>query len=602
MPPRLAFTRTLPASLALATWFARFAAPATAQTFTPVSNPDLAAHVSFSLGASWVDVDGDDDLDLYVVTGFSGNNANVLYRNDAGTLVRVTSGPLVQDGADTACSTWADVDNDGDLDAYVSNLGSQGGMFFRGLGNGAFTLATPSVLTDPALKGTGCAFGDYDNDGHADLVVAALFGAAGIATGNRLFHNNGDGSFSEVTSGPVVTTTDSHHHPTWSDFDGDGDLDLFFGTGGAGGIKTDRFYRNQWAETGTATFTPITTAPLATDLRDSQQIVWVDYDNDGDLDMFAVNYSTVPNQLYRNDGGTFVKLTTAAGPIVAEIAAHHGAVWGDFDNDGDQDCFVVTDLGNFDKFYRNQGNGTFVKVSTGTIVTQALSAYGVTAGDYDRDGDLDLFVPTARSEGPSQLFRNDLATGAHWVRVRCEGTLANRSALGAKVRLRAVIGGQPRWQMREILASGSYGGQSALEAHFGLGDATLVDTLRVEWPGGGVEELTNLPVDRRLDLVQGHATLASPPSPGSRGLALALTPNPSRAQASAVMSLGVACEAELSVLDLSGRNVIEPRREWLPAGQHRWPLALPAARPAGVYLVRVRSGAHVVTRRWAVLR
>src|SRR5262245_19050278 len=160
------------------------AAPAAAQSFTLVSMPDIAAHTSFSTGVTWVDFDRDGDLDLYVTTGFAADNANVLYRNEAGTFVRVTGVPVVLDGADTACSAWGDVDNDGDVDAFVSNLVAQGGMLFTGVGGGALELNTSAGVGGSGLKGTGCAWGDYDNDGLLDLVVAALFGQGGITTGN----------------------------------------------------------------------------------------------------------------------------------------------------------------------------------------------------------------------------------------------------------------------------------------------------------------------------------------------------------------------------------------------------------------------------------
>jgi enediyne biosynthesis protein E4 len=344
--------------------------PAAAQVFTPVTSPDLTQHVAFALGATWVDVDGDGALDVYVVTGFSTNNSNVLYRNSGGTFVRVFGSPAVLDSADTPCSTWADFDNDGDVDAYVSNLVATGGMLFRNEGGGAL-VHDGGGLPGAWPKGTGCAWGDYDNDGHLDLVVAALFGQGGITTGNRLFHNDGDGTFTEITTGPAVTTLDSHHHPTWSDYDGDGDLDLFFATGPVGSVDTDRLYRNELVETGTATFTSIAGTPIATDTRDSQQLGWIDYDNDGDLDLFAVNYTTRPNELYRNDGGTFVRLTT--GPLATDAGASHGAAWGDYDLDGDLDVYVARDLGQHNGYYRNEGGDTFTRVTTGAFVNDARS-------------------------------------------------------------------------------------------------------------------------------------------------------------------------------------------------------------------------------------
>jgi len=590
---RRARSAALPLSLVLS---ALATPPAHSQTFTPVVSSAIAGHVSFSTGATWVDHDMDGDLDLYVVTGFSGSNNNVLYRNDAGTFVRVMGEPVTLDNADTACSTWADYDNDGDVDCFISNLVSSGGMLFEGHGGGALSLNTTAGITSTGLKGTGCAWGDYDNDGFVDLVVAALFGQGGISTPNRLFHNNGDGTFTEVTTGPQVTTNDSHHHPTWSDYDGDGDLDLFFASGAVGATKLDRMYRNQLIETGTATFTAITTGIIATDPRDSQVLSWVDYDNDGDLDLYAINYTSVPNQLYRNDGASFTKITTA-GPISTEMGSSHGVVWGDFDNDGDQDAFVVRDLSGFDRYYRNEGNGTFVRISTGALVTQSLSGYGAAAGDYDRDGDLDLFVPTARNEAASILFRNDLAPGNHSLTVLCRGTTANRSAVGAKVRVHAVINGVGRWQMREILAGTSYGGHSALEAHFGLGTAMVADTVRVEWPGGGVEQLTQVAADARVTIVQGQTTLDAPTPRASAGLTLSLSPNPARLQSTAEFQLPHSAEVSLELFDAAGRALGAPRHEQLPAGSHRWMIDHAAFADTGVYLVRLRAGSESVTRR-----
>jgi hypothetical protein len=476
-----------------------------AQTFTPVNSPGIAASIAFALGATWVDFDEDGDLDLYVVTGFDPNLNNLLYRNDAGSFTAVTGVPLVADNADTPCSAWADYDNDGHVDAFVANLGAGNGMLYRGTGGGALV---PVAGALPAvLKGSGCAFGDYDNDGRVDLVVASIFGQLGMNTPSRLFHNDGGGVFSEVLSGPIATTTDSHHHPTWSDFDGDGDLDLFFATGPVGSLDTDRMYRNLRVETGTATFQPITTGLIATDRRDSQTLQWIDYDNDGDFDLFAVNYTTVPCQLYRNDGGgAWTKITT--GRLVTDTGHAHGAAWGDFDNDGDLDVYVATDVSESNRYYRNDGGGAFTRVLSGAFVTEARSNYGASAGDYDADGDLDLFVPTARHEGPGVLYRNDTANGNHWLELRLQGVRSNASAVGARVRARATIAGAARWQLREVRAGTSYGGHDALDVHIGLGDAALVDSLVIEWPSGLREVRTQVAADRRMTIVEDETTPA----------------------------------------------------------------------------------------------
>jgi hypothetical protein len=571
-----------------------------AQPFVAVANPELAAHVAFALGASWVDVDDDGDLDLYVAVGFSANNDNVLYRNDSGALVRVTGVPVVQDAADSPCSAWGDYDNDGIVDAFVSNLVAQGGMLYRGTGGGALALETGAGVTSATLKGTGCAWGDYDNDGALDLVVSALFGQGNITTANRLFHNRKDGTFAEVVTGPQVTTTDTHHHPTWADYAGDGDLDLFFATGPIGSTDTDRMYRNLLIETGAATFEAITTAPIATDARDSQQLSWIDYDNDGDLDLYAVNYTSVPNQLYRNDGGgAFTKILV--GTIVTDTGANHGVVWGDFDNDGDLDAYVARDNTQSNRYYQNDGGGTFTRISTGPHVTELRSNYGAAAGDFDGDGDLDLFAPTARSEGPSLLFRNDQASGNHWLVLRLRGTIANRSAIGAKVRVRATIGGAPRWQMREIRTGTCYGGQDALEAHFGLGDAAAVDSVKVEWPGGTVDVWTNLARDARHELVEG-ATVVGVGSQGPSGLGIDLFPNPSRGGVRLSLRLPRAGAVTLTVVDVRGRIALARDLGLRPAGASFEAISHGELDTPGVYVALVRAGGRTVARRFVHLR
>ncbi len=587
MPTSFPTLRALRAATACAALAACAASSAGAQPFALANPPAIAAHVAFSLGATWVDADQDGDLDLYVVTGFSANNANVYYRNDGGTFVNVAGIPIALDFAETACSTWADYDNDGDVDAFVSNLVDDGGMLFDGTGGGDLVANTGAGLGGVAQMGTGCAWGDYDNDGRLDLVIAAL--APTIATRNRLFHNEGGGVFAEVVNGPLGSTVDSHHHPTWSDYDGDGDLDLFFATGPVGSLDTDRMYRNQLKETGTATFAPIAGTVFATDARDSQALTWADYDNDGDLDLYAINYTSVPNQLYRNDAGTFVKITS--GSIVTDAGAAHGVAWGDFDLDGDLDVYVARDNHQHNRYYQNNGDGTFTSVTTGAFVTDGISNYGATAGDYDGDGDLDLFAPTARSEAASRLFRNDLANGNHWLVVRAMGTSSNRSGVGAKVRVRATIGGVPRWQLREILASGGYGGHGALEAHFGIGDAATADSVRIEWPSGVVDVLAAVAADQRVTVPEA-STVGVPAIESAGALRLACAPTPTRGGAMLRFRLPQAAHATVTLHDLAGRRLATLRSGPFAAGEHSVAIDAALLPRSGVYWARLAAGPH----------
>src|SRR5687767_5462829 len=210
--------RTRPAAtcllLALAVLALALQQPARAQTFTRVNDPAIAALVAASSSASWVDADGDGDLDLFVTT-WSAGTPNVLFRNDGtGTFVRDAASGLEAVTAESFGSSWADVDNDGDAEPFVSQLFSGGGVLFANPGGPFVAAAGP--LTDPALKGN-ASWGEFDGDGDVDLVVACLSGTGGITTANRLFLGDGAGGFAERDTGALAGVIDTHHTVTWAD-------------------------------------------------------------------------------------------------------------------------------------------------------------------------------------------------------------------------------------------------------------------------------------------------------------------------------------------------------------------------------------------------
>jgi len=478
------------------------AGPAGAQTFTRIVDPAINAVADQASASSWVDVDADGDLDLFVSTWSSASPNLLFLNNGAGAFTRAVIPALDANVTEAFGSSWADADNDGLPDLYVSQLFAGGGILFRNQPGPALAPVAAAV-TGPTVKGN-ASWADVDLDGDADLVLACLNGTGGITTPNRLFLNQGGLVFAERDSGVLVTTVDTHHTASWADFDGDGDPDLFFATGGVGISKRDRLYRNMRMESGVAWFQPITSGSLATDLHDSQQLSWADYDNDGDLDCYVLNYATFANMLYRNDGGSFTRITTA-GPIVTDVGASHGCAWGDFDNDGDLDVYVARDNNQINRYYRNNGDGTFASVTTGDFVTRVQSDWSCAAGDMDRDGDLDLFVPV-RNTAVGNLYRNDLAPGSHWLELRCTGVISNRAALGARVRLKARIGGVDRWQLREIATGTTYGGHSMLDVHFGLGDATVADSIEIRWPSGIRQVMTSVPADQVVGVIEDAST------------------------------------------------------------------------------------------------
>jgi len=477
--------------------------PASAQvTLTRILEGDLATDTGYFWSCAWGDYDQDGNVDLFVCSSVSpGVVTNRLYHNHGnGTFTRITAGAPVNERADSGVGVWGDFDNDGDLDLFVCNFESPvRDFFYRNEGDGAFTKVTQGPWVTDSGAGSGAAWADYDNDGYLDLFVAN--------SGNQndfLYHNNGDGTVTKITTGPVPTSGGSSHGCAWADYDGDGDLDLFVSNVGHPGQPLQNLF--QFRNDGSGVFTRIRTGALATEGGNSGGIAWGDYDNDGDLDLFlGGGMGAGDNQdLFRNDGPDgLVRITEGA--IVNDRGSSVSGAWGDYDNDGCLDLFVSNNLGLNNWLYHNEGDGTFSKVTTGAVVNDGGWSFGCAWADFDNDGDLDLFVANGGlSSAPGEsgfLYRNDGGTN-NGLLVRLVGTVSNRSAIGAKVRVKATIQGKTFWQLREISGGSGYCSQNDLRAHFGLGDATNVEVMRIEWPSGIVQELRDVPAKQTLTVTE----------------------------------------------------------------------------------------------------
>ncbi len=466
---------------------------------------------------------------------------------------RITTGDLVNISAWYFSCAWGDYDDDGFLDLFVgASVAAGRNYLYHNNRDGTFTLVDDTNMPKIPSNQHGLAWGDYDNDGHLDLVVTA--GQPEI-THNVLYHNNGDGTFSGITDGPIYTLTQTagFHGPSWADYDNDGYLDLFI----AGHGTVNRLFHNN----GDGTFERVRpndpdVGVLVSDVGASAGRTWLDYDNDGDLDLFVANLDQFPNVLYRNDGnGRFTKATNTgfstevegAGTVavcwadydndgfadaflanfkstslyhnnqdgtfspvldsavvqeqIPSAAIFSGCAWGDYDNDGFVDLLVTTGcypassdcIPRYSLLYHNDGDGTFAKVTEGSVVNAPSTQCSASSwGDYDNDGFLDLLISQGvfwPDSQTNQLYHND-GNGNGWLNVRLVGSVSNRSGVGAKVRVNAFFRGESRWQMRDVIAGDGEGNPTnALNAAFGLADATTIDTVRVEWPSGAVHEL-----------------------------------------------------------------------------------------------------------------
>ena len=478
--------------------------------FERIEMGDTAA----SWGCAWGDYDNDGYPDLFVGEGVGTPGATAgLYRNDGeGALIRVTpaeAGDIVDLVRTWQCGAWADYDNDGHLDLMVTDNPLEGEprpALWRNLGNGHFADATDAGSFASDRPCTAPIWGDFNRDGFLDLAVANAWDdtAQPDWSRNLLYFSQGDGTFRKETSGDFVNARAVVWGGSAGDMDGDGDLDMLLGTDtgislfendGVGGLRR------------VTVGVPSEGTPCGTSS-------WADYDNDGRLDVFVTVYNDTSLLLHNEGSGQWTEIRLGAGRQTT------AGMWADYDNDGDLDLFISRGQGitTTNLLFANSGDGTFTQVMLGSLANDQGRSAGCACADYDNNGFLDLFV-TGHVGYPELLYRNH-GNSNHWISFKLVGTASNRSAIGAKVRVYATIFGRTYWQMREI--GGGNHHQNDLRPHFGLGDATRATTVRIEWPSGIVQTLTNVPAGQVVTVTE-HQAAVPPPAPAFTGVSFAPT-------------------------------------------------------------------------------
>jgi len=514
-------------------------------------------------GVAFFDYDHDGWLDIYLTNGIRLGETyepgkaptSHLYKNNRdGTFKDVTEhSGLALTGWQTGICV-GDYDNDGRDDLFCTFWGHN--LLFHNNGDGTFTDVTrrAGLFEDRVRWGTGCTWLDYDRDGFLDLFVAnyidldleklpamltqrgacqwhgapVLCGPHGLPAGrNILYHNNGDGTFTDVSEKAGILKPGPRYSITVVsyDFDNDGWPDIYV----AVDSQASLYFRNN--HDGTFTEQAVTAGcALSEDgLQQAGMGVGVsDYNGDGWLDIVKTNFVNDSIDLYRNNGGgTFAELSNAAGLGAISPYVNWGVGFTDFDNDGWPDIFYVTghvypeieQIG--EKFktprmvYRNLGNGRFQDVSArmGPGIAECFSSRGCAFGDYDNDGDIDVLVLNM-NDAPS-LLRNDGGNKNHWLKIKLIGTQCNRTAIGARVR---VVTGTHS-QTDEVHSGTSVLSQSDLRLHFGLGQSKIVDLVEVKWPTTQkVERFTHVPANQMIiikenagivDSGEGHVKVGS---------------------------------------------------------------------------------------------
>ncbi len=559
------------------------------QDFVKVPASVIEFESAASRSVNWIDYDNDNDLDLFITNGLQGGQDNMLYRNDNGTFIRVYDQPIVSDGMPSDGSSWGDFNNDGLADLCVVNWYNRPALLYTNNGGGNFTFMSSSPVSNQTGYSETCTFGDYDNDGWIDLFIT---NSAGTSHRNYLYRNSGNGNFVRIDTGIVVSELGRARGANWVDIDNDRDLDLFV----CREVNQNEYlYRNN----GNGYFTKITDSPLTTNGGESWSGSWGDYDNDGDLDVLVTNSSNQNNFLFRNDGNfSFTKITND--PIVTEPGYNAVSGWGDYDNDGDLDMFITQayvaptftqKLVN--KLYKNllmeSGTASFQKITTGDIVSDSGYSYGFAWGDYDNDGDLDVAVANTFDENQkSVLYKNELSNSNKWISIKCKGTVSNRSAIGAKVRVKAVINGSAVWQMQEVDGQSGYCGQNLI-LHFGLGNATTIDSIKVEWPAGSDQYFTSVPVNQNVTITENGNLInvgeINIEQPGNFRLGQNF-PNPFNPSTKINYELSILARVELAVFDALGNQIASLVDEEQQPGNYSADFS-GSNFPSGVYFYRL---------------
>ena len=499
-------------------------------------------------GGALLDYDVDGDLDVLLLQGrpLDGgrhtNEGHRLFRNDllpsgAARLhfTDVTPQAGFASGDYAMGATVGDYDNDGAPDVYVTSYGPN--RLYRNNGDGTFrdvTLAAGQGLGDSRWS-TSASFTDYDADGDLDLFVANYvdFTIPGAKvchdpTGvrdycgplqfkpvpDRLFRNNGNGTFADVTESARINTADgSGLGIVGADFNGDGRSDFY--------VANDGMANQLWLNRGDGTF--VDEAVLAGvafngdgGAEGSMGLAVGDPDNDGDLDIFVTNIARETHAFYRNLGrGQFddARVQSGLGHPTASSTGF-GTDWFDYDNDGWLDLFIangaVTKMESLrhdpfpfrqpNQLFRNTGGGQFTEVTARSGPGLALSevSRGAAFGDVDNDGDVDVLI--TNNDGPVRLMLNEPARQRDWLQVRLQGVTDNRQGLGARVGLRRPDG-TTVW--RRAHTDGSYLSSSDPRVHFGLQTGHGFDRIAVEWPRGLREEWNIGGSNRIVTLTQG---------------------------------------------------------------------------------------------------
>ncbi len=538
-------------------------------------------------GVAFGDYDNDGDEDLYVsVRG----GHNKLFQNIDGTnFINVAEIAGVDYEGSSRTSIWLDVNNDGFLDLYVGNF-NEIDILYLNQGDGTFLEDTRNARIYNPGRTFSVNAADVNLDGYIDIYVS------NFKEENKLFLNRGDGSFTNKIEelGPISSL--NAMGAVFFDYDNDHDIDLYLVHDGQPNI----FYKN----IGGGRYVDVSEAAGVNDDGFGMGVDIGDVNKDGWMDLYITNL--YENVLYLNNGdGSFSNISEKAG------VGDYGMGWGtnflDFNNDGLQDIYVANDSYFSDYsnvLYKNMGDSTFSELSSEYEICSKMAGYGSAVADINRDGFVDLVLANAGSKDYLQLFFNQSNQG-NWIGFKLKGVKSNPAAVGARLELLDKNG---VLHIDEINAGSGFASMNSLILHFGLGEASGIQSGSVFWPNGNRQNLPDLQQGFYYKIVEGEAPVVleqtvtgTQESVFNLG-AIRLFPNPATEQIQIELEVKQAFDVLIGLVNQNGQLVTSLRKEQMLLGKTRLSFVLPDQIPSGSYQVllvgknRVRSLPVVIAK------
>ena len=576
----------------------------------------MATDGGSSSGTAFADINNDGNLDLVVANRYNSNDDDdntpsrvYISHNDSYSQFDLSG--TIDSPNDGENIFIADLHNDGGLSIGLTNLlngFAQANFvlykmtpdYHEGILDGDYAqdleIYTLTPFFNQSASGISALSGDFcdiNKDGYLDISISGGGGTAiqthsGNIVNRYILFDDSQIQFYEG---------ENYIHQSWFDIDEDGDKDLLqFGNGGVLTILLSNgtdMYDETLIEFSSAAGADY---GLPDGVRNYTGASWGDFDNDGDMDLFISNMDG--SELYRYENSYFY--------FVKQFPGAFGSSWGDLNNDGLID--LVTTLGQVDNartnyLHLNLGNNEFESF----VLSVNEDSRGVSLGDIDNDGDLDIYYANRTNQNNTLLYNQ--GNNNHWINILCIDNEGNRSGIGSKVKLKANIDGQPVWQMQEILSQtgGGFGGQNSLNVEFGLGNATVIDSILFEWSLGGMDTLVNVPVDTFIIFESGSSILGSEDEIVISEFSLDQNyPNPFNPITTINYNLPKAVKVVINIHDLLGRKVKTLVNKIHTSGNYtvKWDATNNLGQPvsAGMYIYTIQAGEFRETRKMVLLK